>query len=59
MIISKAMESSSDAIIVVDSSRAGVYYNKKFCEMFGYSRAELEEMGGAEGLYSDESFNGA
>ncbi|HET9528924.1 MAG TPA: methyl-accepting chemotaxis protein [Blastocatellia bacterium] len=55
MIISKAMESSSDAIIVVDSSRSGVYYNKKFCEMFGYSRAELEELGGAENLYSDES----
>jgi PAS domain S-box-containing protein len=52
-LISKAMESSSDAIVVVDTATGQVYYNRKFLDMFGYSREDLAEHGGAERLYTD------
>ena len=47
------VESSSDAIFVVDTATSQVYYNRKFLDMFGYSREELAEHGGAERLYTD------
>jgi PAS domain S-box-containing protein len=53
MLFSKAIESSSDAIVVVDTKRGEVYYNRKFLEIFGYSDEDLELMGGAEALYCD------
>jgi PAS domain S-box-containing protein len=52
-LISKAMESASDAIVIVDSSTGQVYHNRKFLDMFGYTREEMAEAGGAEHLHSD------
>lgn len=53
MSIIKAVDSSGDAIAVVDSGGTGAYCNKKFRELFGYSGEELNEVGGTTCLYAD------
>src|SRR5262249_15253987 len=44
--IIKAVESSGDAICVEDSSRTGIYFNKKFVDLFEYGAEQLNEIGG-------------
>ncbi|HMG33877.1 MAG TPA: methyl-accepting chemotaxis protein [Blastocatellia bacterium] len=51
--IIKAVESSGDAICVEDSSRTGIYFNKKFVDQFEYSAEELNEIGGTSVLFKD------
>lgn len=43
--IIKAVESSGDAIAVVDASSENTYYNKRFSELFGYSGEEMNSAG--------------
>lgn len=51
--IIKAVESSSDAIAVADATRVGIYYNKRFSELFGYSPSDLAAVGDTSLLYED------
>lgn len=51
--IIKAVESSGDAIAVVDANREDTYYNKRFIELFGYSSEELNNAATRSFLYAD------
>jgi PAS domain S-box-containing protein len=51
--IIKAVESSGDAIAVADSSRTGIYFNKRFLDLFEYNADELNEAGGTSFLHVD------
>ncbi len=35
------IETMNEALVVIDTSQCIIYVNSKFCEMFGYSRAEI------------------
>jgi PAS domain S-box-containing protein len=51
--IVKAVESSSDAIAVADSSRTGFYFNRRFIELFEYTAEQLNDSGGTSLLFVD------
>jgi PAS domain S-box-containing protein len=53
--IIKAVESSGDAIAVADSSRTGIYFNRRFLDLFEYTSEELNITGGTASLYVDAS----
>ncbi len=44
--VTKAVESTSDAIIIGDSEGQGIYQNESSFKLFGYSREELKASGG-------------
>jgi len=51
--IRKAVESTSDAIIMVDMSGKATYQNKASLGLFGYALEELNAAGGTSILYAD------
>ena len=53
MRIGKAVESTSDAILMVDMTGKSIYQNKAFLELFGYTLEELDAAGGPSILYAD------
>jgi PAS domain S-box-containing protein len=53
--ISKAVESSSDAVGMSDSMGNHFYHNKAFREMFEYTVDELNAAGGPAAVYCDEN----
>lgn len=52
--ISKAVESSSDAILITDPDGRSIYHNPAFLNLFAYSAAELNAAGGIPVLYPDK-----
>jgi PAS domain S-box-containing protein len=54
LLISKAVESSSDAIGLSDPQGHHFYHNKAFIELFEYTPDELESLGGGPALYADK-----
>jgi len=52
--ISKAVESSSDAIGMADSTGKSIYHNKAFLDLFEYAVDELNAAGGPPAVYCDE-----
>ena len=52
--INKAVESSSDAIAISDSSGHHFYHNRAFTELFEYTPEELEAAGGSPAAYASE-----
>lgn len=52
--ISKAVESTSDAISLIGTDGKVLYHNPAFINMFGYSVEELNVRGGIEWLYANE-----
>ncbi len=51
--VTKAVESTSDATLMVDPSGQAIYQNRASLELFGYSVEELNEAGGPLILYFD------
>ena len=54
LLISKAVESSSDAIGLSDPQGHHFYQNKAFTELFEYTPDELESLGGGSAVYADK-----
>jgi PAS domain S-box-containing protein len=54
LLINKAIESSSDAIVIKDTVRGNAHYNRRLVELSGYSTEELQSAGGASTLYDDD-----
>jgi len=52
--ISKATESSSDAIAITDQDGVHVYHNKAFIDLFGYTPDQLQAVGGLKALFCDQ-----
>jgi PAS domain S-box-containing protein len=52
-LINKAIESSSDAIVIKDTVRGTAHYNRRLVELSGYSAEELQSAGGASTLYEE------
>jgi PAS domain S-box-containing protein len=53
--ISKAVESTSDAIGMSDPRGNHFYHNRAFTELFGYTAKELDAAGGPSAVYADKS----
>jgi PAS domain S-box-containing protein len=53
--ISKATESSSDAIAITDAAGTHFYHNQAFIDLFGYTPDSLNEAGGPRILFCDQS----
>jgi PAS domain S-box-containing protein len=53
LLINKAIESSSDAIVIKDTVRGNAHYNRRLVELSGYSAEELQSAGGASTLYEE------
>ncbi|UCG80022.1 MAG: PAS domain S-box protein, partial [Desulfobacterales bacterium] len=51
--VTKAVESTSDATVMVDPSGQAIYQNRASLELFGYTVEELNEAGGPLILYVD------
>jgi PAS domain S-box-containing protein len=51
--VTKAVESTSDAAVIIDLSGQSIYQNQAFLELFGYTVEELNEAGGVSILYDD------
>jgi PAS domain S-box-containing protein len=51
--VTKAVESTSDATVMVDPSGQAIYQNRASLELFGYTVEELNEAGGPQILYVD------
>jgi PAS domain S-box-containing protein len=55
LLLSKAVESASDAIAITDSYGRSTYHNPAFIELFGFSASDLAAVGGPQVLYRDAS----
>ncbi len=55
LLLSKAVESASDAIAITDPDGRSTYHNPAFIELFGYSAPDLAAVGGPSVLYRDAS----
>jgi len=53
--MSKALESSSDAIRISDSSGQLLYANKSYLKLLGYKQEELNHEGGIFAVYEDKA----
>jgi PAS domain S-box-containing protein len=53
--ISKATESSSDAIAITDANGCHDYHNQAFIDLFGHTPESLAEVGGASVLFCDKT----
>ena len=53
LLLSKAVESASDAIAITDANGRSTYHNPAFIELFGFSTAALAKVGGPQILYQD------
>lgn len=53
LLLSKAVESASDAIAITDCHGRSTYHNPAFIQLFGFSAAELATVGGLPILYRD------
>ena len=54
--IRKAIDSSSDAIGILDITGTSLYQNPAFIELFGYSVEELNEAGGLEAIFPNDEY---
>ena len=54
LLISKAVESSSNAIGLSDPQGHHFYHNKAFTKLFEYTPDELESLGGGPAIYADK-----
>ncbi|HOU49912.1 MAG TPA: PAS domain S-box protein [Smithella sp.] len=54
-LISKAVESSSDAIGIADAQGNHFYQNQAFTELFGYTVDELKDAGVQQKIYADQN----
>jgi len=50
--ISKAVESTSDAISMADMSRKVIYLNQAFINLYGYTADKLNTAGGPPAMYA-------
>lgn len=55
--INKAVENTSDAIMLTNISGKVVYSNKSFLDLSGYTAKELNENGGISILYTDDNIS--
>lgn len=53
LLLSKAVESASDAIAITDCHGRSTYHNPAFVQLFGFSASELTTAGGLPILYRD------
>jgi rsbT co-antagonist protein RsbR len=51
--ISKAVESTSDAIGLADLQGNSIYHNQAFINLFGYTPEEINALGGPTAVYAD------
>ncbi|WP_315791296.1 PAS domain S-box protein [Fischerella sp. JS2] len=49
--ISKAIESTSDAIAIADITGKPIYHNQAFIDLFGYSVEDMQAVGGPSAVY--------
>ncbi|MEA5509007.1 diguanylate cyclase [Crocosphaera sp. UHCC 0190] len=54
--ISTAVESSSEAISILDKKGKSLYHNPAFVELFGYTPDTLNEMGGLKKIFCDQDY---
>ena len=53
-IVSKAAESSHDAIVLTDPEGNHFYHNKAFAQLVGYTTEDLQALGGGLGIYANQ-----
>ncbi len=55
LLLSRAVESASDAIAITDPDGRSTYHNPAFIQLFGFSAPDLAAVGGPQVLYRDAS----
>ena len=54
MTISRAVDSTGDAVVITDGKGGSFYHNQAFIDLFGYTPEELNQAGGPPAVYKDK-----